>query len=586
MIDLTGYRLTFDDEFNQLSVSATGSGTVWADTRPDSLLRPGVDIGFGQSAFVDSSTGIQPFSITNGALRIEAAPATGAAADLVYPGLWSSGLIHAAETFSQTYGYFEMRADLPEGAGSWPGFWLLAADGHWPPELDIVETFGADPTTLTNSVHTGQTGEHTFQTVWTNQPTLSAGFHTFGALWTPTTITFYYDGTAIGELATPADMHGAMYPVIALAMSRGVEGTTDDPRSMLVDYVRAYSADPSATAVALQHIASPDGADTSDLHGAVAATVGPPASGSDTLTFHVSGDLWNGGPEFTVTVDGQRVGGIFEVTADHGSGARQDISLTGDFGAGPHVVAVTYINDGQGQPVYDPATGWHMNDRNLYVSGFSFDGAEHGVEAMTANNASGGCDWLDTQAAVFVNNGTATFAFKGGSSSTAPPVVTPTAPPVVPVEAAPSTPVTTTPPTVPVVPCGSDTLTFHVSGDLWNGGPAFTVTVDGARVGGTYEVSADHGAGARQDVTLTGAFGSGPHTIAVEFVNDAAGTPVYDPETGWHMNDRNLYVSGFSFDGTEHGVEAMTVNYASRGCDWLDPHAAVLVDNGSVLFHI
>ena len=413
MIDLTGYRLTFDDEFNRLSVSATCGDTVWADTRPDSLLRPGVDIGFGQSAFVDSSSGIQPFSIVNGALRIEAAPATGAAADLVHPGLWSSGLIQASNTFSQAYGYFEMRADLPEGAGSWPGFWLLNADGHWPPELDIVETFGANPSALTNSVHTGETGQHTYQTVWTHQPTLTSGFHTFGALWTPTTITFTYDGDAIGQIDTPADMHSAMYPVVALAMSRGVPGTTDDPRAMLVDYVRAYSSDADAVAVALQPLASPDGADTSNLHGAVPASGGhtavPVLDGSDTLTFHVSGDLWNGGPAFTVAVDGVRLAGVYEVSADHGAGQVQDVTLHGNFGTGAHTIDVSFINDAAGPATYDTATGWHMNDRNLYVSGFSLDGTEHGIEAVMANPASRGCDWLDPHAAVLVDNGTATF---------------------------------------------------------------------------------------------------------------------------------------------------------------------------------
>ncbi len=32
-IDFTGYRLTFDDEFNTRSISQTGQGTTWADIR-------------------------------------------------------------------------------------------------------------------------------------------------------------------------------------------------------------------------------------------------------------------------------------------------------------------------------------------------------------------------------------------------------------------------------------------------------------------------------------------------------------------------------------------------------------------------
>ena len=140
MIDLTGYHLTFDEEFNNLSVSATGTGSVWADTRPGSILSPGVDIGYGQSAFVDPSTGIQPFSLTDGALRIRAAPAPESASALIGQANWTSGLVHSKNSFAQTYGYFEMRALLPAEAGTWPAFWLLSADGQWPPEIDVVET--------------------------------------------------------------------------------------------------------------------------------------------------------------------------------------------------------------------------------------------------------------------------------------------------------------------------------------------------------------------------------------------------------------------------------------------------------------
>jgi hypothetical protein len=58
MLDLTGYQLTFDEEFNSISISQ-GGGTVWSDIRPGSRMSPVADIGFGDSAFVDSASGIQ-----------------------------------------------------------------------------------------------------------------------------------------------------------------------------------------------------------------------------------------------------------------------------------------------------------------------------------------------------------------------------------------------------------------------------------------------------------------------------------------------------------------------------------------------
>ena len=69
MLDLTGYGLTFDDEFNSLSISQNGTGTVWSDIRPGSRMGPNADIGFGNSAFVDPASGVNPFSLQNGALQ-------------------------------------------------------------------------------------------------------------------------------------------------------------------------------------------------------------------------------------------------------------------------------------------------------------------------------------------------------------------------------------------------------------------------------------------------------------------------------------------------------------------------------------
>src|SRR5690348_14147403 len=145
---------------------------------------------------------------------------------------------------------------------------MMPENDSWPPELDVFEAYGTSD--LYQTVHTGVTGSDTTETTWSDQPGMLSGFHTYGVSWTPDQITFYFDGTAIGEHATPADLHQPMYMLIDLAM-QDLAGVGADAKSMQVDYVRAYSDDPNATAVSLGTVSSPDGLGTADLYGATAA---------------------------------------------------------------------------------------------------------------------------------------------------------------------------------------------------------------------------------------------------------------------------------------------------------------------------
>jgi hypothetical protein len=44
-LDLTNYRLTFNDEFDTRSISQTGEGTTWADVRPQWRYDANSDVG-------------------------------------------------------------------------------------------------------------------------------------------------------------------------------------------------------------------------------------------------------------------------------------------------------------------------------------------------------------------------------------------------------------------------------------------------------------------------------------------------------------------------------------------------------------
>jgi hypothetical protein len=121
----------------------------------------------------------------------------------------------------------------------------------------------------------------------------------------------------------------------------------------------------------------------------------------------------------------------------------------------------------------------------------------------------------------------------------------------------------------------ADTLTLHLSEDAFNGDAQFAVLVDGTQIGGPTSVTTAHTTGIFQDFTFNGDFGAGPHSVEVQFLNDAYG--------GTADTDRNLYVGGITFDGTDYAGETAQ-NTAMNGQPDADPNAAEMYVNGTVTF--
>ncbi|MDB5406516.1 MAG: Hemolysin-type calcium-binding protein [Rhodospirillales bacterium] len=124
----------------------------------------------------------------------------------------------------------------------------------------------------------------------------------------------------------------------------------------------------------------------------------PTPSGSDTLVLHLSEDAYNGDAQFTVALDGVTLGSPTAVSVLHSTGQFQDFTYSGNFGAGPHTVAINFVNDSYG--------GSPSKDRNLYVGGIDFDG-QHYAGTAAQDNASGGA--TDPNDAPMFSNGTVTF---------------------------------------------------------------------------------------------------------------------------------------------------------------------------------
>ncbi len=367
--------------------------------------------------------------------------------------------------------------------------------------------------------------------------------------------------------------------------------------------------------------------------GAAAFLIGtatPIGTGPDSLVLHVSEAAYQGDAQFTLSVDGIQVGGV---ETDTLLGGIEDFTFQGNWGSGQHSVVVNFVN-GQSD-----AGG----SRNLYVEGMSCDGTNYGnnyanlygggtgffmvgtavpigsgpdslvlrvseiphqgnaqftvsvdgiqiggVETIIALNAGNETqaftflgDWGTTRHVVTVNavNDANDMILQGvsydGTGYTAD-------------TAALSTTGTTsfTIGQLPPTGTGSDSLVLHIAETAYQGDAQFTVSVDGTQIGGIQTVTPS---GNAEDFTFQGNWGSGQHTVIVDFVNglnDAGGS-------------RNLFVRGMSFDDTDYndnvanlwggGIGAFLIGPATpigSGSDSLVLHVAETADQGDAQFTV
>lgn len=149
-----------------------------------------------------------------------------------------------------TYGFFEIRARLPCGKGSWPAIWMLNSALDWPNggELDIMEHVGREPGRVFSTLHTA--AAHGTGTGGATQvPDACDAFHDYQMHWTPDTLRFGVDGTVhfvytnpgTGQDRWPFD--APQFLILNIAVGGDFGGTVDDsifPVRMEVDHVRVY----------------------------------------------------------------------------------------------------------------------------------------------------------------------------------------------------------------------------------------------------------------------------------------------------------------------------------------------------------
>jgi beta-glucanase (GH16 family) len=176
---------------------------------------------------------------------------------------YTSARLNTAQRFTQAYGHFETRMQIPRGQGMWPAFWMLGdnigdPNVGWPAsgEIDVMENVGNEPGTVHGTIHgpgySGSGGVGAGYSLPGGQA-FADGFHTFAVDWSPNRITWSVDGNAY-ETRTPADIGGnrwvfdhPFFIIMNLAVGGywpgNPDGSTPFPARLVVDYVHVTTGD-------------------------------------------------------------------------------------------------------------------------------------------------------------------------------------------------------------------------------------------------------------------------------------------------------------------------------------------------------
>ncbi len=198
---------------------------------------------------------------------------------------YHGGMLHTWDDLHYKYGYLEIKAKVPDGAGFWAGFWTFGynwSGGYTDPdrnlysEFDIMENYGNGtyfspalhrwPTKLGEEAgltHTSPTYQGKYaqtngrRITCPDGKTFSDDFHTYGCMWTDKKIIITCDGEVKVELDTTLDpldieaFNGYNFIVLSLSVyaqnSPATPNATDEQwensNKYIIDYIRLYQND-------------------------------------------------------------------------------------------------------------------------------------------------------------------------------------------------------------------------------------------------------------------------------------------------------------------------------------------------------
>jgi beta-glucanase (GH16 family) len=243
------WNLVWNDEFNGGNGSAPDK-TKW-------VLETGGN-GWGNNELEYYTNRVDNVQVQDGRLVITAKREGYSDSAGVFRA-FTSARMKTQGKFSQRYGRFEARIQIPRGQGVWPAFWMLGDDiatVGWPTcgEIDIMENIGKEPDTVHGTIHgPGYSGAKGIGSPYklTDSEEFADHYHLYAVEWEPAAIRFYVDDKLYAT-RTPADLPAGakwvydhpFFLLLNVAVGGGWPGDPDVhtrfPQTMLVDYVRVY----------------------------------------------------------------------------------------------------------------------------------------------------------------------------------------------------------------------------------------------------------------------------------------------------------------------------------------------------------
>jgi Glycosyl hydrolases family 16 len=230
------YR-TFNDDFDEHPLSRGrwvphyAGGAAWPEARywggDGSDFKRKTSANGEQQIYVDprfrgrgtTPLGLDPFRVKDGVLSIVASRTPDDLKQVLFNNDYVSGILTSQGSFSQKHGYFEIRAKIPVGHGVWPAFWMLADDGGWPPEVDVMEGRGQRPGDLVMTTHwripTGRIQSCGFDFAVADA---ASAFHNYGVLWEEDRLVYFIDRKPVSDIKVPIGFDDPMYMIVNLAI--------------------------------------------------------------------------------------------------------------------------------------------------------------------------------------------------------------------------------------------------------------------------------------------------------------------------------------------------------------------------------